>query len=86
MAIRSALKVLTAMMAEDRTALSGPRRHAHQAERVASRAGTASSEIALGGRQVPVQRSRVRAGGHEIPLPTLRTLADTDPLNRRVVE
>jgi putative transposase len=85
LAIRSGLKVLETMMEDDRTAICGPR-YAHHAERVASRAGTVSSEVVLGGRKVPVQRPRVRADGHEIPLPTFRTLAATDPLNRRVVE
>ncbi len=85
LAIRSGLKVLETMMEEDRTAICGPR-YAHQTERVASRAGTVPSEVVLGGRKVSVQRPRVRAAGREVPLPTFRTLAGTDPLNRRVVE
>jgi hypothetical protein len=40
----------------------------------------------LGGRKVAVRRPRVRAGGHEVPLPTFQAMADVDPLNRRVVE
>jgi hypothetical protein len=85
LAMRSGLKVLDAMLEEDRTALCGPR-YAHVTERRASRAGTVSSEVVLGGRKVAVRRPRVRAGGQEIPLPTFQAMANVDPLNRRVVE
>ena len=33
-----------------------------------------------------MQRPRVRAAGQEVPLPTFQTLAQEDPLNRRVFE
>lgn len=82
--IRSGLRVLDAMLEEDRTTLCGPR-YAHQAARTASRAGTVPSEVVLGGRKVAVARPRVRAAGHEVPLPTFQALAQEDPLNRRVV-
>src|SRR5207249_3406003 len=83
--IRSGLRVLDAMLEEDRTALCGPR-YAHRAARTASRAGTVPSEVVFGGRKITVARPRVRAAGREVPLPTFRTLAQEDPLNRRVVE
>ena len=83
--IRSGLRVLDAMLEEDRTVLCGPR-YTHQAGRTASRAGTVPSEVVLGGRKVTVARPRVRAAGREVPLPTFQTLAHEDPLNRRVVE
>ena len=84
--VRSGLRVLDAMLEEDRTALCGPR-YAHQPARAASRAGTAApGEVVLGGRKVAVQRPRVRADGREVPLPTFQGLAHTDPLNRRVVD
>ena len=38
-------------------------RYAHVADRRASRAGTVSSEVVLGGRKVAVRRPRVRAEG-----------------------
>jgi transposase-like protein len=85
LAVASGLKVLTTMLEADRTALCGPR-YQHQAERVASRAGRVSGEVVLGGRKVQIRRPRVRAGGHEVALPTFAAFADTDPLNRRVVE
>src|SRR2546426_12654215 len=62
LAVASGLKVLTAMLEEDRTAICGPR-YQHQAERHASRAGTVPSEVVLGGRKVALRRPRVRATG-----------------------
>jgi hypothetical protein len=85
LAVRSGLKVLETMLEEDRIAICAPR-YAHVAERRASRAGTVSSEVVLGGRKVAVRRPRVRADGQEVGLPTFRAMADVDPLNRRVVE
>ena len=78
--IRSGLRVLDAMLEEDRTTLCGPR-YVHDATRAASRAGTVPSEVVLGGRKVAVQRPRVRADGHEVPLPTFQALAARDPLH-----
>ena len=66
------------MLEEDRTAICGPR-YAHQADRTASRAGTVSSTVVLGGRKVSVRRPRVRSGRQEVPLPTFQTMAQTDP-------
>ena len=58
--VASGLKVLDAMLEEDRVAVCGPR-YAHQPERRAYRAGHAPSEVVLGGRKVAVRRPRVRA-------------------------
>jgi len=85
LALRSGLKVFTTMLEEDRTAICGPR-YAHESDRPASRAGTTPSEVVLGGRQVKIQRPRVRTTAGEVPLPTFQTMAATDPLDRRVVE
>src|SRR5688572_11928986 len=85
LALRSGLKVFTAMLEEDRTALCGPR-YAHEPDRPASRAGTTRSEVVLGGRKVTIQRPRVRTAAGEVALPTFQAMASTDPFNRRVVE
>jgi len=85
LAVASGLKVLSAMLEEDRTAICGPR-YQHQADRQASRTGTVPSEVVLGGRKVAISRPRVRANGAEVPLPTFQVMAGEDPLNRRVVE
>jgi putative transposase len=84
-ALRSGLKVFSAMLEEDRTAICGPR-SVHAPERPASRAGTTRSEVVLGGRKVTIQRPRVRTAAGEVALPTFQTMAATDPLDRRVVE
>ena len=52
----------------------------------ASRAGTVASDVVLGGRKVAIRRPRARADGHEVALPTVTALQQTDPLSRRVVE
>jgi putative transposase len=85
LALRSGLKVFTARLEEDRTAICGPR-YTHEADRAASRAGTTRSEVVLGGRKVTIQRPRVRTAAGEVALPTFQTMAATDPLDRRVVE
>ena len=87
LAVRSGLQVLDAMLEEDRTAICGPR-YAHQADRTASRAGTVSSTVVLGGRKVSIRRPRVRSGRQEVPLPTFQTMAQTEALagsRRRLV-
>ena len=83
--VASGLKVLEAMLEEDRTAVCGPR-YAHQPERQAYRAGHTPSQVVLGGRKVAMRRPRARRDGTEVPLPTARAFTDADPLNRRVVD
>src|SRR5438105_7867875 len=85
LAVTSGLKVLTAMLEEDRTAICGPR-YQHQAERQASRTGAVASAVVLGGRKFAIRRPRMRADGAEVPLPTFQLMASEDPLNRRIVE
>ena len=82
--VASGLKVLEAMLEEDRGAVCGPR-YAHQPERQAYRAGHTPSQVVLGGWKVAMRRPRARRDGAEVPLPTVRAFTDTDPLNRRVV-
>ena len=83
--VASGLKVLEAMLEEDRTAVCGPR-YAHQPERQAYRAGHTPSQVVLGGRKIAMRRPRARRDGTEVPLPTVRAFTDADPLNRRVVD
>ena len=63
--VRSGLKVLEAMLEEDRVAVCGPR-YVHQVGRTAVRAGTTATEVVLGGRKVQIRRPRVRAGKQEV--------------------
>src|SRR5450759_2594756 len=77
LAVASGLKVLTTMLEADRSAICGSR-YAHEPERAASRAGTVTSEVVLGGRKVQIRRPRVRAAGSEVALPTFQAFAATD--------
>ena len=52
--VASGLKVLEAMLEDDRVAVCGPR-YAHQPERQAYRAGHAPSQVVLGGRKVAIR-------------------------------
>ena len=79
--IASGLRVLEAMLEEDRAAVCGPR-YAHQPARHAYRAGHAPSQVVLGGHKVAIRRPRVRRHGMEVPLPTAQAFTDADPLNR----
>ena len=83
--VASGLKVLEAMLEEDRAAVCGPR-YAHQPARQAYRTGHTPSQVVLGGRKVAIRRPRARRVGEEVPLPTARAFANADPLNRRVVD
>jgi putative transposase len=83
--VRSGMKVLEALLEEDRTAICGPR-YQHRVDRDRVRAGTTGSTVVLGGRKVHIRRPRVRAGKTEVPLPSFEAMAHTDPLNRRIVE
>ena len=55
--VASGLKVLEAMLEEDRAAVCGPR-YAHHPERQTSRAGHTPSQVVLGGRKVAIRRPR----------------------------
>ena len=83
--VASGLKVLEAMLEEDRAAVCGPR-YAHQPARQAYRTGHTPSQVVLGGRKVAIRRPRARRAGEEVLLPTARAFANADPLNRRVVD
>ena len=83
--VASGLKVLEAMLEEDRAAVCGPR-YAHQPARQAYRTGHTPSQVVLGGRKVAIRRPRARRAGEEVPLPTARAFANADPLNRRMVD
>jgi putative transposase len=74
-------EVLTTMMEEDRTALCGPKGQQLEGRR-AYRAGSAPSEVTLGGRRIPMRRLRARSvAGEELELPSFGAVADRDPLN-----
>lgn len=80
------VQALTAMLESERTELAGPR-YRHDPERQATRGGTTPGKLTLGGRKITVRRPRVVDGdGHDVELATWRELADSDPMNERVLE
>lgn len=84
--VNAGMAVLAAMLEEERSRLCGPR-YAHQPDRIATRAGHADGELALGGRRIGVRRPRVRSvDGSEVPLETWQRFAEADPLTPRAVE
>lgn len=71
-------RVLAEMMELDRTALCGPK-WTPNPKRAAHRAGTAPSEVTLGGRRVALRRPRVRSvDGREIELPSFTYAAERE--------
>ena len=86
----SGMRVVEAMLEEDRIALVGPK-HARDPSREMVRGGTVMGELVLGGRKVNIRRPRVRrvdgkGNGGEVALPTYEALSRIDPLCQRLVE
>ena len=73
--VASTLKVLKAVLEEDRATVCG-QRHAYQPARRAYRAGHAPSQVVLGGRKVVMPCPRVRRDGEEVPVPTVQAFTD----------
>ena len=83
--IRAGQQVLAAMMEQDRTERCGPR-WKRDPDRRAGRAGTAPSEVTLGGRRIQMTRPRVRSqAGQEVELPSFAFAAHRDPLDAHAV-
>ena len=85
LAVATGLQVLHAMLEEDRAQLCGPR-YQHQVGRAATRAGTTTGEVVLGGRKIAIRRPRVRGAGGEVALPTLQAMRGNELLSARTVE
>jgi transposase-like protein len=84
--VTAGMKVVEAMLEEDRVRLCGPK-HARVPGREVVRGGTVRGELILGGRRVAVRRPRARCvDGGEVTLPTYETLRREDPLEQRAVE
>jgi len=82
----SGLAFVEEALEAERSALCGTR-YAHDAERVAQRAGHVASSLTLGGRRAQVERPRVRSiDGHELALPSWQAWSSRDPLDARAVE
>ena len=75
-------EVLRAMMEQDRVALCGPKGK-RLPDRVTVRAGSAPSEVTLGGQRITMRRLRARGADGELVLPSFAFAAERDPLDRR---
>jgi len=86
-AVGAGLQVMAAMMAADVDALCGPKGR-HDPQRAATRHGNEDGSVALGGRQVPVRRPRVRAsdGSGELPIASYEAFTGTEVLGRKALE
>jgi len=85
--VEAGVQALDALLEDERVHLCGER-YRHDAEREAIRAGHAPGELVMGGRKVRISRPRVRSadGAKELMLPSWRTFAMEDPLERDVVD
>jgi len=86
LSVRIGLRILGAMLEEDRVRLCGPKRYPDP-NRSATRYGADDGQVVLGGRRVAIRKPRVRSvEGKEIPLPTYRQFSQEDPLEARALE
>ena len=83
--IRTGREVLLAMMEPDREALCGPK-GLHQGVRRVWRAGSTSSRVTLGGRQVELPRLRVRSAEGEAALASFQWAASTGAMDAHTLE
>ena len=87
LAVGAGLQVMQVLMDESVTALTGPK-GVHDPDRVAVRHGTEAGSVALGGRQVPVRRPRVRTADRsaEVAVPAYELFASTELLGELALE
>lgn len=90
LAVGAGLQVMAAMMAADVDALCGPWGR-HDPDRTATRHGTETGSVTLGGRRLPVRRPRVRAvdgtgSSRELPIASYEVFSGTEALGRKAME
>lgn len=87
LAVGTGLQVMQTIMAEDVTAVCGPKGK-HDSARTAVRHGTEAGSVTLGGRRVPVTRPRMRAadGSGEVPVPAYELFSQTEILGRMAMD
>ena len=80
--------VLSELLAVEAATIAGPKGK-HARDRTHNHWGTARTPLCFGGRNVSIERPRVRergAGKKEVELPTIEALREGDPLSARVAE
>jgi putative transposase len=87
LAVGTGLQVMAAIMEQDVTAVCGPKGR-HDSNRTATRHGHGAGSVTLGGRQLPVERPRMRAidGSGELPVPAYEVFSDTEVLGRMALD
>lgn len=87
LAVGAGLQVMAALMAEDVTALCGPKGR-HDPQRTAVRHGSEAGSVTLGGRRVAVRRPRVRTADHtaEVPVASYELFSSTELLDGLALE
>ena len=87
LAVGTGLQVMQAMMAEDVTAVCGPKGR-HDPARTAVRHGTEAGSVTLGGRRMPVTRPRMRSadGTGELPVLSYKVFSSTEVLGRMAMD
>jgi transposase-like protein len=79
--------VLSELLATEAAMIAGPKGK-HVPERTHNHWGTTRTPLCFGGRNVSIERPRVRTRGKgkEVELPTIEALRESDPLSARVAE
>lgn len=87
LAVGAGLQVMEALMAENVTAICGPKGR-HDPNRDAVRHGSDHGSVTLGGRRVRVRRPRVRSadGASEVPVPAYELFNGTELLDAMALE
>jgi putative transposase len=86
MSVATGMAVMQAMFEAEISAACGPNGK-HNPDRVATRHGTGSGSVVLGGRRVPVARPRARTtDGHEVPLLSYEHFTADDLLSEVVMQ
>jgi putative transposase len=80
------MAALHELLASEAAMFAGPKGK-HSRERTHNHWGTTKTSLPLGGRNVVVERPRVRKrGGGEVELPSVESFRESDPLSLRVIE
>jgi len=87
LAVGAGLQVIASLMEADVTVVCGPRGK-HNRDRTATRHGTETGSVTLGGRRVPVTRPRIRTveGSGELPVPAYELFSSTELLGKMAME
>ena len=87
LAVGAGFQVMDAIIAENVSALAGPKGR-HDPNRTAVRRGSEDGSVMLGGRTVPIRRPRVRTADRtaEVAIPAYELFSSTDVMTAMVLE